>query len=651
VPDFILWLLLSLGAGAAYALLANGVVAIYKGSGVLNFAQGAVAMFATYCYLDLVQSGMSKYLAILIAVAGAAAGGAIVATVIFRPLREAPALAKVVATLGILVALQGIAQIIWGANATVVPSLFPENGVRISGSFIGVDRFWMAGTALVIASLLWMGFRFTRLGLATQATSQNEKGASLLGFSPTVISAANWALGCGLAAIAGALIAPITTLDTGSMPLLVLPALAAALVGRFSSFWITTAAAFGIGWAQVWVFHAWTLPGVQTAAPFVVVIVVMVVAGRALPSRGAISEGRPPWAPAGGNRWIPIGVCSAAAVLLILFLNSTYQSAFVTSLTTAVLCLSLVVLTGYVGQISLMQMTFAGIGGFITAKFATNYHVPFPLSIVLGAIIIAPIGAALGLPALRVRGLSLAVVTLGAAVAVDSVFFQNQGWTNGTDGVKVPVPKIGGFSLDPFAHPARYAIFVLISLVLTVLMVGNLRRSGAGRRMLAVRSNERAAAVAGVNVPAVKLQAFALSSAIAGLAGGLLAYSNPFFVLGNGQFAAMPSITLLTIAYIGGIAAISGAVMGGVIATGGVLYVLILTEIGDLGNWYILFSGVGLVWTVLAHPDGVAPFFGEKITGMIEKAIGKRPAGPAAPEGAPAATAVSEPAREPARVP
>jgi branched-chain amino acid transport system permease protein len=650
MPDIILYLLLSLGAGAAYALLANGIVAVYKGSGVLNFAQGAVAMFATYCYLDLVNAGVSKYLAVGIAAAGAATAGALVAVGVFRPLRAAPALAKVVATLGLLVGLQGIAQIRWGANATVVPSLFPEKGVRISGAYIGIDRFYMAGTALVIALLLWAGYRFTRLGLATQATSQNEKGASLLGFSPTVVSAVNWALGCALAAVAGVMIAPITTLDTGSMPLLVLPALAAALVGRFASFGVTTVAAFAIGWAQVDVFHYWTLPGVQTGAPFVVVILVMVVVGRALPTRGALSEGRPPWAPSGGNRWVPLVLCTAVAAALIVSLNSTYQSAFVTTLTTAVLALSLTVVTGYVGQISLMQMTFAGLGGFIAAKFASTYNVPFPLPIIIGAIIAVPLGVALGLPALRVRGLSLAVVTLGAAVAVDAILFQNQGWTNGTDGVQTPSPHLGSFSLDPFTHSARYAIFVLIALILVVLMVGNLRRSGAGRRMLAVRSNERAAAVAGVNVPAVKLQAFALSSSIAALAGGLLAYSNPFFVLGNGGFAAMPSITLLTIVYIGGIASIAGAMLAGVIASGGVLYVLILINVGDLGNYYILASGIGLIWTVLTSPDGAAPLMGQQLNWLVKKLGPWRHTKPPA-EPVSEASSVAEPSREPAGVP
>ena len=183
--------------------------------------------------------------------------------------------------------------------------------------------------------LLWIGFRFTRVGLATQATSENERGAALLGFSPTVISAANWGLGCALAALAGILISPITTLDSGSMSLLVLPALAAALVGRFSSFGITTLAAFGIGWAQSWLFRVWTQPGVQTAAPFLLVILVMVVAGRPLPSRGAISEGRPPRAPAGfRNRWVALVGAVAAGVVMLLTFDATYQAALATTFQT-----------------------------------------------------------------------------------------------------------------------------------------------------------------------------------------------------------------------------------------------------------------------------------------------------------------------------
>lgn len=619
MPDFILYLLLSLGTGATYALLANGIVATYKGSGVLNFAQGGIAMFATYCYVALINTGMSKYVALVLAMLGAAAAGALIAVVIVRPLRTAPVLAKVVATLGLLVGLQGAATLIWGDALNRVPSLFPTDAVSLGDDAkVGEDRLYMFGTVIVIAGMLWAAFRFSRLGLATQAASENEVGASLLGFSPTSIAAINWALGSALAALAGALIAPITTLDTQTMPMLVLPALAAALVGRFSSFGVTTAAAFAIGWAQSWLLNSWSQPGVQTAAPFIIVILVMVVAGRALPTRGAITFGLPPRAPAGSGRWALLLLSLAVGGVMLATFDATYQAALATSFTTAILALSLVVLTGYVGQISLMQLTFAGLGGFFTAKLASNYGIPFPLSIVVAALIVAPIGALLGLPALRVRGLSLAVVTLGASIAVDAVLFQNQDWTGGLDGVQVPTPEIAGTSFDPFLHPTRFGIFALGALVIVALIVGNLRRSGSGRRMLAVRSNERAAAVAGVNVDAVKLQAFTLSGALAAVGGGLLAYSNPFLVFGGGQFAAMPSITLVTMAYIGGIASVTGGVVAGFIASGGVLYVW-MSGIGGFDDWWLLVSGIGLILTVIVHPDGAAVFMGDRITNLIKK--------------------------------
>ena len=613
MPNFILALLLSLGTGAVYALLAQGIVAIYKGSGVLNFAQGAVAMFSTYVFVELTGAGMNRYLAIILVVLGSAIAGAIVSVGIFRPLRTAPPLAKAVAALGLLVGFQGIVVIIWGTGAQIVPSLFPTRGIKLTDvAYIGEDRLWMAGTALVVAALLWAAFKFTRLGLATQAASENERGASLLGYSPTVIAALNWALGFALAALGGAMIASITTLDSASMPLLVLPAMAAALIGRFASFWGATLAAFGIGWVEVWVFREWTQPGVQTAAPFVVVILVMVIVGRALPTRGAVSEGRPPLAPIGLARWLSVPLVVGAAAVMLATFDATYQSALTTTMTMAIIALSLVVVTGYSGQISLMQMTFAGLGGLITAKVASNWGVPFPLSILLAAAIVAPMGALLGAPALRVRGLSLAIVTLAASISVDAVFFQNAGWGGGQDGVPVPSPSLVGISLDPFAHPARYGTFVLVMLVLVALLVGNLRRSGLGRQMLAVRSNERAAAVAGVDVAAVKLQAFTISSIVAAIGGGVLAYANQFFLVATGDFGASPSINLVTIAYIGGIASVGGGVIAGLIAAGGIVYVL-LSSIGGFTDYYLLFTGVGLVWTVMAHPDGVAPFFGEKL--------------------------------------
>jgi branched-subunit amino acid ABC-type transport system permease component len=650
MPEFLVWLLLSLGSGAAYALLGNGIVAIYKGSGVLNFSQGAIAMFATFCYLALTKDqGLNHWVALAVVMAGAAICGALVAVLILRPLRNAPTLAKVLVTLGLLTGLQGLAAIIWGNQALLVPSLLPTDGISVGDNFVGEDRLYMAGIALAITAVLWAVYRFTRLGLATQAVSQSERGASLLGFSPTTISAINWGLGSALAALAGVFIAPITTLDVATLPLVVVPALAAALVGRFSSFWITTLAAFGIAWAETATFSLWTLQGVQSAVPFVIVIAVMVVAGRALPSRGALSEGRPARAPLGFRvRLTPTLLFSGAAVILFAVLSTTYSTALAYSLTAAIIALSLVVLTGFVGQISLMQMTFAGIGGLFTAKFASNWGIPFPLPIVMAAIVAAPIGAVLGSPALRVRGLSLAIVTLGAAVAIDAVIFQNGTISHGNEGLEVPSPHLWGFSLDPFEHTMRFGVFTLIALVLVALLVGNVRRSGIGRRMLAVRSNERAAAASGVNVPMVKLQAFALSSAIAALGGGVLAYANPFLLLGEGAFGATPSINLLIMAYIGGIALVSGGVLGGLVISGGVLYAL-LSGISGFSDWYPLLSGVALILTLIMQPDGATEYVGRHLRRLLGMARARRAPGSGGPPGSDGSRPPSErPAPAPA---
>lgn len=635
MSNFVVYLLLGLGAGSAYALLANGIVATYKGSGILNFAQGGIAMFATYCYLALIGGGTSKYVALVIVIAGAATGGALLAVAVIRPIRNAPVLAKVVVTLGLLTALQGGAALIWGNDAKLVPSLFPTHGIDIGGAQLGVDRLYMFATAVVVGLLLWAGFRYTRLGLATQAASENERGAALLGFSPTVTAAINWALGCALAALAGALIAPLTGLDETKLPLVVLPALAAALAGRFSSLGITTAAAVIIGCVQSELLNLWSQQGVQEAAPFVVVVLVMIVLGRGIPSRGAADAGRPPTAAGGRIRWWIALPALGVAVIALANLNITYQGALATSFTSGVLALSLVVVTGYVGQVSLMQMTFAGVGGFFTAKLAYNLGVPFPLPIICSAIIVALVGALLGLPALRVRGLALAVVTLGASITIDAIVFQNQSWAGGQSGVQLPSPALGGFSLDPFLHPMRYGMLCLVGLVISAVAVSNLRRSGAGRRMLAVRSNERAAAVAGINVRAVKLQAFTISSVIAAIGGGLLAYSNPFLVLGTGQFAAMPSITLLTVAYIGSIASISGAILAGLVSTGGILYVA-LSGISGFDNWYVLVSGIGLIWVVMQQPDGVAVYH-QRLMQHLVKRLRRSPTEPPTP---PAVTAL-----------
>jgi branched-subunit amino acid ABC-type transport system permease component len=619
MTTFIVFAVLGLGAGVAYAMLAFGIVAIYKGSGVLNFAQGGVAMFAAFCYADLAgpgqgQAGLGALPATIVVTAGAALFGAALYLVVMRQLRNAPVLANLVATLGVLAALQGLATQHWGAvYFPAIPSLFPTHPVSIGGgAYVGADRLYDVGIMLIVMGGLWWLYGRTSFGRSTCGAQENEKGASLLGYSPHFIASLNWALGCALAAVAGIIIAPIAGLNTATLPLMILPALAAALLGRFRSFSVAALAAVAIGVIESLLTEYWSSqPGISEAIPFVAVIGAMVVTGRLIPQRGTLAEGRPPKTPAGKIHVLPALACLAGAILLVFLGNGTYQAAVGTSVAFGILALSLVVIAGYTGQISIAQMTFAGLGGLFLSKVTFYWGVPFPLSILVAALMVVPIGVLVGLPALRVRGVNLAVVTFALADCVTAVVFNNTNWTGGgivTGDAPVTAPSIFGLSLDGFSHPGRNAAIGLAALVIIVVMVSNLRRSSSGRKMLAVRGNERAAAAAGISTARLKLQAFGLSSFIAGLGGGVLSYALNQATLS--QFDASASISLITVAYIGGIASIGGAVFAGVVGAGGVLYVL-LSGLSWYDTWFLTLSGILLVITVLFQPDGVVPLMQE----------------------------------------
>ena len=601
-----LYAALGLASGAAYGMLGLGLVLVYKGSGVVNMAQGAIAMVSAFVFVEISKAGISVYLAFVMVLLLDALFGVLIYVLVMRPLRTAPVLARVVASLGLLVGLQGAAVVIWGPLTVSVPSIFPHNAISFFGVRVGVDRLLLTATTVGMACCLWAIYRFTRFGLATRAAAESEKGATIIGLSADVIAGTNWALGSVFAGAAGMLIAPIMGLDTNGLTLLIVPALAAALLGGLSSFLWTAVVGLALGSMQSVVGDLWTQPGVTQAVPFVAIIVAMFVAGRAIPQRGALVQGRPPFSPPATIRIRPLMASAAVGLTLLLLLNLRYQSAFATAFIFGIIALSVVVVTGFVGQISLMQMTFAGVGAFATAKLAAIAGLGFPLPIILAALIAVPCGILLGLPAIRVRGVSLAVVTLGAATAVSGFVFQNSDWTGGVGGLSVPTPSLAGMSLDPNHHAVRFAIFTAAVLTLMSLTVRNLRRSATGRRMLAVRGNERAAIAAGINVASTKLQAFGLASFVAALGGALLAYQ-----LGSVAFARfdpIASIGLVASVYIASVAAVSAGFVSGLLATGGPLFVLLNTQ-AQISQYWTLGSGALLIMTVIFNPDGIAVFW------------------------------------------
>jgi branched-chain amino acid transport system permease protein len=269
------------------------------------------------------------------------------------------------------------------------------------------------------------------------------------------------------------------------------------------------------------------------------------------------------------------------------------RMAVVTSLIGMVVCLSIVVLTGWSGQISLAQMAFAGVAGFSLSRLATEAGVPFPVAPLLAALLAAVAGLVVGVPALRARGVSLAVVTLAGAVVVEEAVFKRPTLTGGFGGSRVPAPA----GLEPSS--AAFGLFVLAVLVVTAVGLAWLRTAAPGRRLLAVRANERAAAAVGVDVARTRLGAFALSAFLAGVAGALLGYQQG--QLSFGSFGVFVSLAYLAVAYLGGVARIAGAVVGGLLVPSGVAFTLL-----DLGRYQLLASGLGLMLVTVLAPGGIA---------------------------------------------
>ena len=628
MKDVLLFAALGLGAGSAYALIAQGLLLVHRATGVVNFAQGGIAMISAYSYVWLTNNdGFSPVAATLVVVPLAGVLGALVQWLVMRPLGRAPLLAKLVAVLGVVLVLEAAGTLIFGDQLQAVPSLLPTSSIDLFGVHFGRDLLILLLIALALAAALSLFARRSTLGSLVRAASDSEAGIAILGYSLNAIATSTWVAGSMLAGFAGILIAPITSLSVDGIILLIIPALAVTLLAGFTSFWVATGAGLVLGILQselagYWTLNSPTTQGMQEAIPFLLIIGVMVVRGRPIPGHSALTLGRPPLAPpARGNPVVLAGVLAVTVALTAVASNS-YQTAIATGLISAIVALSLVVLTGYAGQISLAQMTFAGLGAYCCSRLATNLGLPFPLAVVVSGIAMVPCGLLLGAPALRVRGVNLAVVTLGAAVAVDSLIFNDSSLTGGVNGISIPSPSIFGYSLDGFIHPFRFAMTVLVVLVLCIAAVAWLRRSPLGLKMLAIRDNERAAAAEGVNVMRTKLIAFGIAAFLAGVAGALFGYL--YGDVSFDSFSPIASVTFVTIAYIGGIGSIPGAVIAGLISAGGPVFNL-LSSNASVNSYQTLIGGLGVVLTAILNPDGIAPAFNADFHRLMRRLADRRP--------------------------
>ncbi|MGH9270497.1 MAG: ABC transporter permease, partial [Ilumatobacteraceae bacterium] len=668
----ILFLILGLGLGAIYAMLGAGLVIVYRGSGVINFAYGAMAMYGVFTFdearrngflrlpwadflptdwlnvpvsIKLGDGGVGLWYALILALAMGALIGLMAHFLVFRPLRNAAPLGKVIGSVGVLLYLQGVAQLNFGGTGRQPEAVLPDGVVD---NFLGLggvvpeNTLWAAGIALATGVALWALFRFTRFGLATRAAAGNEKGAVLLGYSPQFLAAVNWVIAAVIAVFSAIIVGPLQgSLTPVALSALVVAALSAALVGGLQSIMVATIAGLLLGAVQSllqlkateW-FPEFLRTGVRDIVPLLLIALVLFIRGKSLPLRGTVSEKRLPLSPR------PVRVPQHVAVwgivviaVAFLFQDSGSRTVFALALTTSmvasIIMLSMVVVTGYVGQISLAQMSLAGVAAFFMARMMADGSTtstnpfpvsgpgfPWPIAGVLGVAAAVVVGVLLGLPAVRIRGVQLAVVTLAFAISLQSLYLENQALTDLSAGAPASVEPATFFGINLASTGDRgqldrpaFAIFVFVILALCAVAVANLRRNGTGRRFLAVRANERAAAAAGINVSRTKLLAFAISAGLAGIGGVMLGFKQND--VSSANFVYQASIVYLAFAYLGGITSINGAIIGGLLVPAGLVTVVsnYFFEGTNIDTYNAVLGGVGLVVTAIIHPEGIAPFF------------------------------------------
>ncbi len=597
---FLQFTVIGIAVGATYAILATGLVVTYTTSGVFNFAHGAVGMMAAFSYWELQQHHVNVVLSLIIVlVVGAPLAGAVVERVFMRRMHGATAERPIMVTLGLLLILLGIGELIWSeATPRVLNPL-------IGGSFsiFGASILWQDVLIAAVAIVVVVGLRFvfynSRLGLAMRAVVDDPDLLTMSGASPNAVSRTGWMLGFFLAALAGILIAPTLgpAFIVPTMTLLVVNGYAAAVVGRLKNIPMTFAGGIVLGMLVIY-FENYVpqyLPqnvGVEitTALPMIFLFIALV----ALPSVrlravGRLSTIRMPRV-AGGKESLATGAAFiVAAVIFSMFFGPTFLSAGLSTIgpvagqtmVYGVVALSLVLLVGYAGQVSLCQFAFMGIGAFCMGKVAGGGSL---LGVVVAVVVCAAVGALVALPVIRLRGLYLALATFAFAEAVEEGLFPDSHFFGPQGGGLT----IGRIVLPGLSFEGDHAEFMLLTVVfvLVALLVLAIRRSLFGRRLVALNDSPAACATVGLNVMFTKVAVFAIAAGLAGLGGAL--WGTLEGIAGTQDFDIFSFVMFLLFLVIWGVRTISGAFLAS-------LTYAIFTNIQGLTKVQGLFAGAGVI--------------------------------------------------------
>jgi branched-subunit amino acid ABC-type transport system permease component len=598
------FIVIGLTAGSVYALAAMGLVVTYTTSGVFNFAHGATGMFATFVFYqwrDVMPTWLAFGLVVLVL---APLFGAFVDSVLFRRLAGAPTSVYVVASLGLLVALQATALVVFDVRLRQAEPILPQGRFRLGGVYVGVDQAFVVAIAALAAVGLALFFRRSHLGLQTRAVIADGELTELVGADSRRITAFSWMLGSAFAAVSGILLAPTIGLDAVILTLLVVQAFGAASVGRLTSLPLTYAGALGIGVLSAvstkFVTEYRGLAGIPSSLPFLVLFGVLVFS-----PRGTFREvidttaaGRNLRRAERSSRPVSARVavaCLVAAAGVPWFLTGSQLVTATATVAYVLIFASLGLLVGLSRQVSLCHATFVVIGT-TTLAHLVNAGVPYPVALPLAGLVVAPIGALIAIPALRLSGLFLALATFGFGVAAQYLLFST-GLLFGQD-QRAIIGRPDAFGISLQGDLAFY-FFALGVVVLGVAAVEVVRRTRLGRLLRALADSPDAVRSIGINPTASRVLVFAFSAFLAAEAGGLLGALYQRFNTMTLDF--FQSLVWLTVLVTAGAASLTGSVLAAVLF---VAVPAVFVSVDNFGNYQPIFFGVAAVLLAQA-PDGL----------------------------------------------
>ncbi len=575
--------------GSIYAVSASGLVVVYTTTGVFNFAQGAMGMYWAFVYWELrFNRNWPAPIAIgLVVLVMAPLGGVVLDRLVMRRLRGTPLVLQLMVTVGLMLGFMGLAATQWkgdrGRNAQ--PFFGRTGGFELLGVNVTWHRFTTICVAVLLAVLLRLLLHRSRIGVAMRAVVDSRSLTSLTGANPEIISGLAWALGSSLAAVAGILIAPESGLVVELLTLVVVDAFAAAAVGRLRSFPLTFLGAMVLGIGQQFIRSFLDFPGGFSNADRALPTILLFVVVLALPQAKLHIRGTAAAASTRIRRITPLSDAALGGLALIVVIVSwsgglvpfvdewtgTGVNRGVTMMITAIIMLSLVPLTGWAGQVNFAPLAFAGFGAVMFLKVAGDSGQAWGL--VMAALLTAPVGALMALPAVRLQGLYLALASMAFARGFELLFFTQSSVIDSGAGERIASLHFAGWQLD--GRGRGYLIFLTIVFAAGVVGLIALKRSRYGRRWMAIHDSEAAAATLGISLVETKVIVFGISAAIAGFGGALFGIQQA--TLNPSQFTLLLGLPIVLLLVVGGVAYPAAALFGGVNT---ILFIVIKERLG-----------------------------------------------------------------------